>query len=222
MSATDAFLDGDTPRPPLFGSPDEPPLGSEGERAPRSGPTTPSVARRRLVPSEESDELEDIARPARVPRASREPREPRGPKEARVPRLRRERGDSARKARRVRRVLRQVDPWSVLKLSLLFYACLFVVVMVAGTVLWNLASSTGVIGDIEGFIKDVGAYKSFAFKGSVIFRASLLIGMILVIAGAAFNVLLVVLFNLISDLVGGVRLTVLEEEHRAAPSSAPG
>ncbi len=32
------------------------------------------------------------------------------------------------------------------------------------------------------------------------------------IAGTGLNVLLAVLFNLISDLVGGVRITVIEEE----------
>jgi len=36
--------------------------------------------------------------------------------------------------------------------------------------------------------------------------------LVLSIAGVAFNVLLCVLFNLISDLTGGVRITVIEEE----------
>ena len=116
------------------------------------------------------------------------------------------------RARRVRRVVRHVDPWSVLRLSLLFYLCLFVVVMVAGTLLYNLAGAAGTITSIESFIKDIGAFKTFSFKGATIFRASFLAGLILVIAGSAFNVLLTVLFNLISDLVGGVRITVIEEE----------
>ena len=116
------------------------------------------------------------------------------------------------RARKVKRIVRHVDPWSVLKLSLLFYACLFVVFMVAGTLLWNLASAAGTISSIEGFIKDIGAFKTFSFSGPTIFRASFLAGLILVIAGSALNVLLVVLFNLISDLVGGIRITVIEEE----------
>ena len=116
------------------------------------------------------------------------------------------------RARKVHRVVRHVDPWSVLRLSLLFYFCLFVVVMVAGTLLYNLAGAAGTISSIESFIKDIGAFKTFSFKGGTIFRASLLAGLILVIAGTAFNVLITVLFNLISDLVGGVRITVIEEE----------
>ena len=116
------------------------------------------------------------------------------------------------RARKVRRIVRHVDPWSVLRLSLLFYACLFVVLMVAGTILWNVAGAAGTIADLEGFVKDIGAFKTFSFDGPTIFRASLLSGFILVIAGSLFNVLLSVLFNLISDLVGGIRFTVIEEE----------
>src|SRR4051794_37369080 len=116
------------------------------------------------------------------------------------------------RARKVHRVVRHVDPWSVLRLSLLFYFCLFVVVMVAGTLLYNVAGAAGTIESIESFIKDIGAFKTFSFKGGTIFRASLLAGLVLVIAGTALNVLLAVLFNLISDLVGGVRITVIEEE----------
>ena len=116
------------------------------------------------------------------------------------------------RARKVRRVVRHIDPWSVLRLSLLFYLCLFIVVMVAGTLLYNLAGAAGTISSIESFIKDIGAFKTFSFKGGTIFRASFLAGLILVIAGSAFNVLLTVLFNLISDVVGGVRVTVIEEE----------
>ena len=116
------------------------------------------------------------------------------------------------RARKVQRVVRHIDPWSVLRLSLLFYMCLFVVVMVAGTLLYNLAGAAGTISSIESFIKDIGAFKTFSFKGGTIFRASFLAGLVLVIAGSALNVLLSVLFNLISDLVGGVRITVIEEE----------
>lgn len=116
------------------------------------------------------------------------------------------------RARKVHRTVRHVDPWSVLKLSLVFYFCLFVIVMVAGTILWNLASAAGTIGSVESFFKEIGVLDTFTFQGGTIFRATFLIGLILVIAGAAFNVLLAVLFNLISDLVGGIRFTVIEEE----------
>jgi len=42
-----------------------------------------------------------------------------------------------------------------------------------------------------------------------------------VLAGAATSVVLALLFNLISDLTGGVRVTVLEEEPTRVRSGSP-
>ena len=56
------------------------------------------------------------------------------------------------------------------------------------------------------------ALESFTFNADQIFRASAIGGLVLVVAGAGFTVLMAVLFNLISDLTGGVRFTVVEEE----------
>jgi hypothetical protein len=137
-----------------------------------------------------------------------DPRPP-GPKRL----TRRERRQLGRlRARKVKRVIRRVDPWSVLLLSLGFYLCLFVVLMVSGVLLWSIASSTGTIHQIEGVIKESFAEKSFTFDGVKLFRASFLGGLVLVIAGSGLNVLLCTLFNLISDLVGGIRVTVIDEE----------
>ena len=52
----------------------------------------------------------------------------------------------------------------------------------------------------------------FKFEDQQIFRSFALGGVVLVLAGAATSVVLALLFNLISDLTGGVRVTVLEEE----------
>jgi len=49
-------------------------------------------------------------------------------------------------------VLRKLDPWSVLKLSLVFYLALFVVILVAGVLLWAGRRAVGVVGNIEHFM----------------------------------------------------------------------
>lgn len=174
------------------------------------------------------------------------------------------------RARKVRRIVRHIEPWSVLKISLLFYLAVFLIVVVAGTLLWNLARETGVIESVEAAVSDYGAFGvcvpvdgadsepaeepdaaapqfdeqtglddpdtddeaavgtvqrdedgclpdeefvgEFRFVGERIFQGVALGGLVLVLAGAAFNVVLVILFNLISDLTGGLRVTVLEEE----------
>jgi hypothetical protein len=114
--------------------------------------------------------------------------------------------------RRVNRVVRRVDAWTVFKISAIFYLVAYVILLVAGVLLWNLAYTTGTVGNVEGFIRDLFGLKTFTFDGEEIFRASWVLGLFLAIAGTGLNVTLCVLFNLIADLVGGVRVTVLEEE----------
>jgi hypothetical protein len=116
------------------------------------------------------------------------------------------------RVRKVGRVLRRVDAWSVFKISIIFYIVLYVILLVAGILLWNLANTTGTVSNVEGFIRDLFGLKTFSFDGQKMFRASWVLGAFLVLAGTGLNVTLAVLFNLISDLVGGVRVTVLEEE----------
>jgi Transmembrane domain of unknown function (DUF3566) len=118
------------------------------------------------------------------------------------------------RARKVRRQIRHVDPWSVLKFSLLFYLVLFLVILTAVVLLWNAAASTGLVDNIESFVEELFGFETFQFEPSQMLRASALVGLVMVVAGTAMNVLMAVLFNLISDLVGGIRVTVIEEETR--------
>jgi hypothetical protein len=107
-------------------------------------------------------------------------------------------------------VLRRVDPWSVLKLSLLFYLCVCLVLLVAAVVLWMGASAVGVVGNVESFFQDAG-FDGFKFSAGTMLRGFVLGGLILVVAGTVANMLLAALFNLMSDVVGGVRVTLAED-----------
>ena len=118
--------------------------------------------------------------------------------------------------RRARRVIRKVDTWTVLRFSVLFYASLLVVVLVAGILLWIAASSVGVIDNFEDFVKELFALESFRISGFRLFSASIVGGLMLVVLGTGVNVLLAVVYNLTSDIVGGVEVTV-EEDTAPAP-----
>ena len=118
------------------------------------------------------------------------------------------------RVRRVSRVVRRVDAWSVLKLSAIFYALAYGIVLVAGVLLWNLAQTTGTVANVEGFIRELFGLRTFTIDGERLYRASWPIGVFLAVAGTGLNVTAAVMFNLITDLVGGVRVTVLEEEIR--------
>ena len=121
-------------------------------------------------------------------------------------------GKRRARVKRTRRTIRHVDPWSVLKVSVLLYACLYGATVIAGYLLWTAAVQSGVITNIESFIAEVGSYEVWEINGDEIFRRATVIGAVLFVAGVAFNVLLTIIFNLISDLVGGVRVTLLEED----------
>jgi hypothetical protein len=122
------------------------------------------------------------------------------------------RGRGVLRARKVHRIVRRVDPWSVLKVSLLFYFCVWVMVVISGVLLWGVAVGSGAVDNVESFIAEILALEEFAFDGDQIFRVFALGGLVTVFAVTALTVVLSVLFNLISDLVGGIRLTVIEEE----------
>ena len=116
------------------------------------------------------------------------------------------------RARKVRRVVRHVDPWSMLTFSVLFHLCLYAALLLASVLVWNAAVAAGTIENIESFIRELGDYKTYEINGDVVFRAAMVIAGILTLASSVLVVLLTVVFNLISDLVGGIRFTVIEEE----------
>ena len=118
---------------------------------------------------------------------------------------------SAPRIRRVTRVVRDIDPWSVFKIGLIFHFVIYLIVLVALVLLWSVASATGTIDNIQQFMKSFG-WESFQFKGGQLFVNVMILGLLGVVLGTALWVLAATIFNLITDLVGGIRVTVLEEE----------
>ncbi len=115
------------------------------------------------------------------------------------------------RVRRVTRVVRHVDPWSTFKVALLFNAVAYVVCLTSGVLLWRVADSTGTLDNVERWFTQFG-WETFELDGSEIFHNAWIIGLFAAVAATGGAVLLVTLFNLVSDIVGGVRMTVLEEE----------
>ena len=112
----------------------------------------------------------------------------------------------------MRRTIRHIDPWSVFKVSVLLYACLYVAFLLGGVLLWAAIRRSGLVDNVESFIAEVGSYAVWRIDAGVIYNRAWKIGIVLATAGVAFNVLMAIMFNLISDLVGGVRVTILEDE----------
>jgi hypothetical protein len=115
------------------------------------------------------------------------------------------------RVRRVTRVIRDVDPWSVFKVMIIFHFAVYLVVLISSVLLWNVAHATGTIDNVERFMESFG-WETFTFNGGQLFRNLWVIGLLLVFLLTGLAVLGATVFNLIADLVGGVRVTVLEEE----------
>jgi hypothetical protein len=117
------------------------------------------------------------------------------------------------RVRRVTRVVRHVDTWSVFKVALVFNVFFYAVALVAGVLLWQVAYATGTVDNVQKFFEGFG-WETFKFKGGQIFHNAWIAGLFVAVGMTGLAVLLATMFNLITDLVGGIRLTVLEEEVR--------
>jgi len=115
------------------------------------------------------------------------------------------------RVRRVTRVLRHIDPWSAFKVGALFSLVLYVICLTSGVMLWRVAESTGTLGNVERWFTQFG-WETFEFDGGAVFDAAWVIGLFIAVGLTGFFVLVATVFNLVSDIVGGVRVSVLEEE----------
>jgi hypothetical protein len=143
-----------------------------------------------------------------------------------------------------------IDPWSVFKISALFYLCIGLIVLVAGTLLYNVGRSVGTIDQVEGFVTRMGAYGTctpkanletgqdfqedddcgsgqvlvggFKLNDGTLFKAAALGTGILVLAGSLGSVLLTVLINLLNEMTGGLRHTVIREPVARQPGQQRG
>ncbi len=116
------------------------------------------------------------------------------------------------KARQVQRVVTRLDPWSMLRVSLSFAFCLWMILVVAGVLLWQGAVVTGSISKVEDFLAQLLAESSFTIDGLKVFEGATVAGLVLFLGGALFAVVTSVLFNLIAGVFGGLRFTVVELE----------
>ena len=109
------------------------------------------------------------------------------------------------------RVIREIDPWSAFKVGLAFHLVVYFTVLIASVLLWSVASATGTIDNIERIMMSFG-WETFEFNGWQLLFNEILLGLLLVALLTIVWVLGATMFNLITDLVGGIRVSVLEEE----------
>lgn len=124
---------------------------------------------------------------------------------------------TSRTRRRAKLQVRRVDPWSVMKFSLVFSIVLCVVLVVAVAILYFLLSGMGVFDSINTTVSsftattnDVKPAPLFSAKGVI--GVTTLIGLADIFLLTALATLGAFAYNLCADLVGGIEVTLAEHE----------
>ncbi len=121
---------------------------------------------------------------------------------------------------RVRRIIRKVDPWTVLKVTFVLNFVVALTIVLGFSILWVLLINAGVPQGLEDIARRLALLDDNAslvgnieaLFSSVVFLATvyLLTQTALATVGAFF-------YNLVSDLVGGIEVVVLEESYGETP-----
>ena len=130
-----------------------------------------------------------------------------------------------RGVRRTRVEVRRVGPLSVLKFSLIFYFCVFLVIYLALAIIWAILSASGVIDSLEELLGTIfpsgsglsptkqistGRPQPIAIDTGQVFTWLFFAGCVGVAIWSLINVFVAVMYNLISDIVGGVEVTLAD------------
>jgi hypothetical protein len=126
---------------------------------------------------------------------------------------------ASRGPRRARLQLRHIDTWSALKISLVLSIALFFVWMVAVGVLYGVLSGLGVFDTLNDLIgqlsttsgTDAGSGGDVISAG-IVFGGAAVIGAVNIVLLTALCTVTAFVYNLCSDLVGGLEVTLAERD----------
>ncbi|KAB1949338.1 DUF3566 domain-containing protein [Micromonospora sp. ALFpr18c] len=125
---------------------------------------------------------------------------------------------ASRGPRRARLNLKRIDPWSVMKFAFAVSVVLFIVVVVATSVLYLALDAMGVFQSVNDSLSDLvnaGGGQStngFQITAKGVILSSALIGLVNVVLFTALATLGAFVYNVCADLVGGIELTLAERD----------
>ncbi|MFI7213132.1 DUF3566 domain-containing protein [Micromonospora maritima] len=125
---------------------------------------------------------------------------------------------ASRGPRRARLNLKRIDPWSVMKFAFAVSVVLFIVVVVATSVLYLALDAMGVFKSVNDSLTDLvnagGGTGSGGFRITAkgVILTSALIGLVNVVLFTALATLSAFVYNVCADLVGGIELTLAERD----------
>lgn len=126
-------------------------------------------------------------------------------------------GAATRGPRRARLHLKRVDPWSVMKFAFAVSLVLFVVAIVATSVLYLALDAMGVFESLNGALADMtgeagGAQDALKITAKGVIGTSVLLGAVNMVLFTALMTLGAFIYNVCADLVGGIELTLSEKD----------
>ena len=134
-----------------------------------------------------------------------------------------------RKVRKAHLRLAHVDPWSVMKAAFLLSIAIGIVTVVAVMVIWSVLGATGAWDSINRAVTDVvGSETSDSFNIEDYLGMSRVMGFTLIVAVVDVVLLTVLatlgafLYNLAAVLLGGVEVTLAEDERPVSAGSSNG
>jgi hypothetical protein len=127
---------------------------------------------------------------------------------------------AARGPRRARLRLKRIDPWSVMKFSFAVSIVLFIVMVVATTVLYIALDAMGVFDTVNDMLQmlmgtnaDTGSpTEGFRITAKGVIGAAALLGVVNMVLFTALATLGSFIYNVCADLVGGVEVTLAERD----------
>jgi hypothetical protein len=113
--------------------------------------------------------------------------------------------------RRTRVIVRRLGPWSVFRFSLLYSFSVMLVIYLALVILYTILGAIGVLdGLIKVLVVSTVVSKGFAIDGGWLFSRLFVVGLALVLLWSVIKVISTLIYNLVSNIVGGVEVTVAE------------
>ena len=118
--------------------------------------------------------------------------------------------------RQISLLVSRIDPWSVMKVSFLLSVTLGIAMVLAGLLVWLLLNSMSVFSSVENFINDIDPTGSIAsiidyLRLPRVMAMSTIVAVSNVILTTAFSTVGAFIYNLVTSLVGGIRLALTDE-----------